>query len=151
MVDAPVRTNNRSADNKASNDRVNKDLAYDENVIAKITGKTICDIPGVLSVKGNVIENISDRFSNNDDPTKGIKVDLNNDDNTANLEMDTTLEYGKNAPKIFDEATNKIQEAVHSMTGYNVASIKMTVKDMMTKREWEEQNNKNKEDNNNAN
>ncbi|GAF41817.1 alkaline shock protein [Agrilactobacillus composti DSM 18527 = JCM 14202] len=118
----------------------NNELNYDENVIAKIVGKTLMGIPGVLMVHGNVFENLTDRFSNDDDPTKGIKVDLDADNKTVDVDMDATLEYGKNAPQIFNEAVTKIKAAVGSMTDVKVNAVKMTVKDLMTKAEWDAQN-----------
>ncbi len=118
----------------------NNELNYDENVIAKIVGKTLMGIPGVLMVHGNVFENLTDRFTNDDDPTKGIKVDLDADNKTVDVDMDATLEYGKNAPQIFNEAVTKIKAAVGSMTDVKVNAVKMTVKDLMTKAEWDAQN-----------
>ncbi|MCH4170068.1 MAG: Asp23/Gls24 family envelope stress response protein [Lactobacillus sp.] len=116
------------------------ELNYDENVIAKIVGKTLAGIPGVLMVHGNVFENLTDRFTNDDDPTKGIKVDLDPANKTVDVDMDATLEYGKNAPQIFNEAVTKIKAAVGSMTDVKVNGVKMTVKDLMTKAEWDAQN-----------
>lgn len=121
---------------------IESELNYNEDVIAKIVGRTMTTIPGVLTVEGNVIENLADRFRDNDDPTKGVKVDLDDDAQTATLELSATLEYGRNAPKIFDEAVNKVQAEVTRMTDVKLTSFKMTVTDMLTKEEWQAQQDK---------
>lgn len=121
---------------------IESELNYNEDVIAKIVGRTMTTIPGVLTVEGNVIENLADRFRHNDDPTKGVKVDLDDDAQTATLELSATLEYGRNAPKIFDEAVNKVQAEVTRMTDVKLTSFKMTVTDMLTKEEWQAQQDK---------
>lgn len=121
---------------------IESELNYNEDVIAKIVGRTMATIPGVLTVEGNVIENLADRFRDNDDPTKGVKVDLDDDAQTATLELSATLEYGRNAPKIFDEAVNKVQAEVTRMTDVKLTSFKMTVTDMLTKEEWQAQQDK---------
>lgn len=121
---------------------IESELNYNEDVIAKIVGRTMTTIPGVLTVEGNVIENLADRFRDNDDPTKGVKVDLDDDAQTATLELSATLEYGRNAPKIFDEAVNKVQTEVTRMTDVKLTSFKMTVTDMLTKEEWQAQQDK---------
>ncbi len=121
---------------------IESELNYDEDVIAKIVGRTMTTIAGVLTVEGNVIENITDRFRDNDDPTKGVKVDLDDDAQTATLELSATLEYGRNAPKIFDEAVSKVQAEVSRMTDVKLTSFKMTVSDMLTKEEWHAQQEK---------
>ncbi len=121
---------------------IESELKYNEDVIAKIVGRTMTTISGVLTVEGNVIENLTDRFRDNDDPTKGVKVDLDDDKQVATVELSATLEYGRNAPKIFDEAVNKVQAEVKRMTDVKLESFKMTVDDMLTKDEWQAQQDK---------
>ncbi|WP_125979577.1 Asp23/Gls24 family envelope stress response protein [Loigolactobacillus iwatensis] len=130
-------------------DQVESQLVYTESVLAKIVGKTINDVPGILSVQGNVIDDIADRFRSDEDPTKGVKIDLDNDNHTATVDLETTLEYGKNAPRVFDEAIHKIQEAISNMTDVTITEIKMTVKDMLTKEEWRESQNQTQKDKDN--
>lgn len=115
---------------------IDHQLRYNETVIAKIVGKTLADVPGFLSTEGNVLDNLTDRFRKDDNPTEGVKVDLDNDNRTAKLDLDATLEYGKSAPDIFKEAINKIQAAIEEMTDVKITDIKMTVKDLMTRSEW---------------
>lgn len=120
----------------------NTELNYDESVIAKIVGKTMANIQGVLSVEGNIVENLMDRFRDSKDETKGIKVELNDEDKTASLDLHAVVEYGRNVPKIFQETIKEVEKEIGKMTDITVSSFKMTVSDLMTKDEWQEKQRK---------
>ncbi|WP_367334296.1 Asp23/Gls24 family envelope stress response protein, partial [Lentilactobacillus sp.] len=76
-------------------------LTYDDDVLAKIAGNTVRDVDGVLSLEGNIIDTVTDKFSDETDPSMGVKVDLDNDDKEVKLSMDAVLEYGKSIPTVF--------------------------------------------------
>ena len=131
---------------KTQQQSVERELNYKDSIIAKIVGQTMLTIPGVLSVEGNLIEEFADRFRDHDDPTKGIKISLDDDHKTADIELSAVLEYGRNAPKIFDEAINRVQMEMKRMTDIELKGFKLTVTDLLTKPEWEEQQAKHKQD-----
>lgn len=111
-------------------------LTFDDEVLAKIAGKTATSVDGVLSLEGNIFEKVTDRISKGDDPTTGVNVDIDNEEQTVQLKMDALLEYGKNAQAIFDKMVTKITAAVKEMTNMEVAEIKLNVKDVLTRDEW---------------
>lgn len=111
-------------------------LTFDDEVLAKIAGKTATSVDGVLSLEGNIFEKVTDRMSKGDDPTTGVNVDIDNEEQTVQLKMDALLEYGKNAQAIFDKMVTKITAAVKEMTNMEVAEIKLNVKDVLTRDEW---------------
>ncbi|TLQ04298.1 Asp23/Gls24 family envelope stress response protein [Pediococcus stilesii] len=111
-------------------------LTFDDEVLAKIAGKTATSVDGVLSLEGNIFEKVTDRISKGDDPTAGVNVDIDNEEQTVQLKMDALLEYGKNAQAIFDKMVTKITAAVKEMTNMEVAEIKLNVKDVLTRDEW---------------
>lgn len=111
-------------------------LTFDDEVLAKIAGKTAVSVDGVLSLEGNIFEKVTDRMSKGDDPTTGVNVDIDNEDQKVQLKMDALLEYGKNAQAIFDKMVTKITAAVKEMTNMEVAEIKLNVKDVLTREEW---------------
>ncbi|WP_404899786.1 Asp23/Gls24 family envelope stress response protein [Levilactobacillus brevis] len=57
---------------------------------------------------------------------------------TVAIELDAILEYGKRAEEILTKVTSKISSAVTTMTGYQVTEVKLQVKDMLTKDEWQQ-------------
>ena len=59
--------------------------------------------------------------------------------------MDAILEYGKNAQAIFDKMIDKITSAVKEITNMEVSEIKLNVKDVLTREEWAEKNNKDRQ------
>ncbi len=111
-------------------------LTFDDEVLAKIAGKTASNVDGVLSLEGNIFEKVTDRISKGDDPTTGVNVDIDDENQKVSLKMDAFLEYGKNAQSIFDKMVTKITAAVSEMTNMEVAEIKLNVKDVLTREEW---------------
>ncbi|WKF70908.1 Asp23/Gls24 family envelope stress response protein [Pediococcus pentosaceus] len=111
-------------------------LTFDDEVLAKIAGKTASNVDGVLSLEGNIFEKVTDRISKGDDPTTGVNVDIDDENQKVSLKMDALLEYGKNAQSIFDKMVTKITAAVDEMTNMEVAEIKLNVKDVLTREEW---------------
>lgn len=115
-----------------------KELVFDNDVLEKIAGKTAQEVDGVLELKGGLFDNISNQMGVNK-PEQGVSADIDEDKKTVELELDGTLEYGKDANDIFDKITRKVTAAVRSMTGYTVTSIKLHVKDLLTAEEWRDQ------------
>ena len=123
---------------------INKELKFDDAVIAKIVGITCNEVEGVYSLEGGMMANMTDLFSKDEDPTKGVDVDLSDDQNVS-VSLDATVRYGENAPEIFNKVTMAIVKNVRQMTGLNVTEVKMTVKDMLTKDEIARNEAKNKD------
>lgn len=123
---------------------INKELNFDDAVIAKIVGITCNEVEGVYSLEGGMMANMTDFFRKDEDPTKGVDVDLSDDQNVS-VSLDATVRYGENAPEIFNKVTMAIVKNVRQMTGLNVTEVKMTVKDMLTKDEIARNEAKNKD------
>lgn len=118
-------------------------LTYEDDVLAKIAGNTVRDVDGVLSLEGNLIDSVTDRFSDETDPAMGVKVDLDNDDKEVKLSMDAVLEYGKCIPSVFNKVTNKLSQAITEMTDLKPTEIKINVKELQTREEFMNKNRKN--------
>ncbi|EHO45719.1 Asp23/Gls24 family envelope stress response protein [Lentilactobacillus kisonensis] len=117
-------------------------LTYEDDVLAKIAGNTVRDVDGVLSLEGNLIDSVTDRFSDETDPAMGVKVDLDNDDKEVKLSMDAILEYGKSIPSVFNKVTGKLSQAINEMTDLKPTEIKINVKDLQTREEFMNKNRK---------
>ncbi len=92
-----------------------------------------------------VCDVISEEVSKGDDPTTGVNVDVDDENHSVSLKMDAILEYGKNAQAIFDKMIVKITSAVKEITNMEVSEIKLNVKDVLTREEWAEKNNKDRQ------
>ncbi|WP_371863479.1 Asp23/Gls24 family envelope stress response protein [Lacticaseibacillus zhaodongensis] len=121
------------------------ELKFDDNVIAKIVGITSSEVKGIHSMHGGMIANVADKLRKEDDPTKGVSVDT--DDQHVTVNLDAVLRYGESAPDVFDRATKAIAKNVKDMTGMTVDGVTMTVKDMLTEDEIEAEEAKNNDDN----
>ncbi|GAF41818.1 hypothetical protein FC83_GL002792 [Agrilactobacillus composti DSM 18527 = JCM 14202] len=119
-------------------------LTFDDNVIKKIAGTVAAEVDGILSMNGSFLSDIADRFRSNVDPTKGIDAEVG--EKQVALDIETTLEYGSDARKIFDELCDKIHHALKAMTGLELVELNLNVSDVMTKREWAKQNNEDDKD-----
>lgn len=125
-------------------EKIEKELNFSDGVIEKIAGQTVHDIDGVLELSGGMMSQLTDRFRDQEDPTKGVDADIDNQEVT--IELDAILEYGKSAPDIFEQTIERIAKSIHQMTGLNVTKIKMNVSDLMTKKEWAAKQDSPKED-----
>lgn len=113
-------------------------IIFDDMVLEKIAGKTASEVDGVLSLQGKLIDNLSDRLTESDRPQSGVDIELDDQQKTVAIELDAILEYGKRAEEILTKVTSKITSAVTTMTGYRVTEVKLRVKDMLTKDEWQQ-------------
>lgn len=116
----------------------NSKLTFNEDVIAKIAGKAIQNINGILSMNGNLFNDIADRFRSEDDVTKGIDVEVG--DKQVALDLSIILEYGANAHTVFEQILDRLSSEIEGMTGLKVVEANVEVNDVMTKKEWQKQN-----------
>lgn len=116
----------------------NNSLTFDEKVIKKIVGFSTNEIPGVLAMSGSFIAGLTDKLRNSDDPTKGISVEMGNQQVSINMKV--ICEFGRNMPAIFEDIVERINRAIKEMTGLEVAEVKVHVSDILTKEDFERQN-----------
>ncbi|MFD1900615.1 Asp23/Gls24 family envelope stress response protein [Enterococcus termitis] len=107
------------------------------------------EIPGILGLSGNAITNLTDKFTNGNNPTKGISAEVGT--KQVAIDLDVIGEYGKNIAQVFDSATKKVADEVKNMTGLDVIEFNMNVDDIMTKAQYEEKFENKKNDNNEEN
>lgn len=122
----------------------NSKLTFNEDVIAKIAGKAIQNINGILSMNGNLLNDITERFRSTDDVTKGIDVEVG--DKQVALDLSIILEYGANAHTVFEQILQRLSSEIEGMTGLKVVEANVEVNDVMTKKEWQKQSKSQSED-----
>lgn len=120
-------------------------LTFDNSVIEKIASIASSEVEGVLDLQGGVFTGFQERFGSGD-LTKG--VDANVGEKEAALDIEIIVEYGKSAPKIFDKIKQIVSQQVNLMTGLDVVEVNVNVKDVMTRKEYEQKNRSNNEDKN---
>lgn len=120
-------------------------LTFDDQVVKKIAGIAVSEIPGILGLSGNAITNLTDKFTNGNNPTKGISAEVGT--KQVAIDLDVIGEYGKNIAQVFDTATKKVADEVKNMTGLDVIEFNMNVDDVMSKEQYDEKFENKKKDN----
>lgn len=139
--------NNNIQTEEESLKREESKLRFDEKVIAKIAKIGVNNVDGILAIKGNFFDSVTSVFNSSDEKTSGIDVELGSKE--AKVSMQIILEYGKNAPKIFEEIKKTVKTNVKEMTGLDVVTINVDVVDVMTRREYQIKNKEIAEENQN--
>ncbi|KRN93848.1 Asp23/Gls24 family envelope stress response protein [Pediococcus stilesii] len=113
-------------------------LTFDEGVIEKIAGLASRRVDGILSFDGNLLDNITDKLRSKVDPTQGITAEVG--EKQVALEMNATVEYGYDIRQIFTQVCDVIGDEVERLTGLKVIELNFHVNDVLSKKEWKEQN-----------
>ena len=109
-------------------------LSIDGGVVEKIVAMTAREVDGVLQLKGNLINSLPGLRGS--DTTKGVSVEMSGDD-ACTVNIAVILEYGKSAPRVFQELHDKVAGAIETMTGLKVTAVNVRVTNVLTRAEIE--------------
>ena len=109
-------------------------LSIDGGVVEKIVAMTAREVDGVLQLKGNLINSLPGLRGS--DTTKGVSVEMSGDD-ACTVNIAVILEYGKSAPRVFQELHDKVAGAIETMTGLKVTAVNVRVTNVLTRVEIE--------------
>ena len=109
-------------------------LSIDGGVVEKIVAMTAREVDGVLQLKGNLINSLPGLRGT--DTTKGVSVEMSGDD-ACTVNIAVILEYGKSAPRVFQELHDKVAGAIETMTGLKVTAVNVRVTNVLTRAEIE--------------
>lgn len=136
QVDRPARDEGDSTEILPAEANVDEStLSIDNTVVEKIVAITCRSVDGILQMKGNFISSLQEGFGGTD-ITKGVSVEMVGED-ACNVNVSIIMEYGKSAPKIFQELHDKICEKITVMTGLRVNSVNVRIVNVMTREEME--------------
>mgnify|MGYP004567734939 FL=1 len=109
-------------------------LSIDGGVVEKIVAMTAREVDGVLQLKGSLINSLPGLRGS--DTTKGVSVEMSGDD-ACTVNIAVILEYGKSAPRVFQELHDKVAGAIETMTGLKVTAVNVRVTNVLTRAEIE--------------
>ena len=109
-------------------------LSIHGGVVEKIVAMTAREVDGVLQLKGNLINSLPGLRGS--DTTKGVSVEMSGDD-ACTVNIAVILEYGKSAPRVFQELHDKVAGAIETMTGLKGTAGNVRVTNVLTRAEIE--------------
>lgn len=109
-------------------------LSIDGGVVEKIVAMIAREVDGVLQLKGNLINSLPGLRGS--DTIKGVSVEMSGDD-ACTVNIAVILEYGKSAPRVFQELHDKVAGAIETMTGLKVTAVNVRVTNVLTRAEIE--------------
>ena len=115
-----------------------------DKVLAKITKKVVDKVDGVLDLQGGILNTLAKTFTNEDSHSKGISITQQGKD--ALVEAGIVLEYGKKAEAVFNQLEKTIKDEVKTLTGVNVKAVKVNIVDILTREEYQKQQQDEKKD-----
>ena len=107
-------------------------LDFDDSVVEKIVAITCQEVDGIVEMKGGILSAIQEGFGGTDF-TKGVDVELV--EKMAEINLSIIMEYGKEAPKIFNELKTVITRNIKEMTGLGIRELNVRVVDVLTRDE----------------
>ncbi|WP_282799439.1 Asp23/Gls24 family envelope stress response protein [Lactococcus lactis] len=126
-----VETNNKQNINE-----IKGILTYEDKVIQKIVGLALESVDGLLAVDGGFFSNLTGKLINTDNVTAGVDVEVGKKQVAVDLKIIT--EYKKSVPEIYKSMKEIIRKEVAGMTDLEVVEVNVSVIDIKTKAQQEE-------------
>jgi uncharacterized alkaline shock family protein YloU len=126
-----VETNNKQNVNE-----IKGTLTYEDKVIQKIVGLALESVDGLLAVDGGFFSNLTGKLVNTDNVTAGVDVEVGKKQVAVDLKIIT--EYKKSVPEIYKSMKQIIRKEVAGMTDLEVVEVNVSVIDIKTKAQQEE-------------
>lgn len=98
-----------------------------DHVVAVIAGVAATEVTGVVSLVGNITNEIVTKMGFNL-LSKGIKVKMLSD--TVFVDVTVNIDSGCTVPAVCKEVQEKVVSAIETMTGLSVAEVNVNVADV---------------------
>lgn len=122
--------------NKQNVNEIKGTLTYEDKVIQKIVGLALESVDGLLAVDGGFFSNLTGKLVNTDNVTAGVDVEVGKKQVAVDLKIIT--EYKKSVPEIYKSMKEIIRKEVAGMTDLEVVEVNVSVIDIKTKAQQEE-------------
>ncbi|ALS36843.1 putative alkaline shock family protein YloU [Enterococcus rotai] len=112
------------------------ELTFEDKVVQKIIGIALETIDGLLTVDGGFFSNVANKLVNREDVTNGIDVEVGK--SQVAVDLNVVAEYGKDIASLYDKIKEVVSREVEKMTSLYVVEVNVTVVDVKTKEQHEE-------------
>jgi uncharacterized alkaline shock family protein YloU len=93
-------------------------------VVAIVAGLAATEVEGVISMAGNITNEIVSRLGMRN-LSKGIEIEVENDEIRVSVAIN--IAYGYNIPEVSAKVQDKIASAIENMTGLHVAEVNVRI------------------------
>ncbi len=100
-------------------------ITFAPDVIATIANLAAAEVDGVDGMSGNVAENISGILNSKKNLTKGVRVDVS--ENDVSIELAVIIKYGYKLHEVCANIQRSIKNAIETMTGLRVVLVNVSV------------------------
>lgn len=114
-------------------------IVFAADVIATIASLAASEIEGVDGLAGNVVEGITGKLNAKKNLTKGIKVDVG--EQQAAIDMSVNVRYGYKIHEVCAQVQKNVKNSVETMTGLNVIQVNVTVQSVSVEKKTESKQN----------
>ncbi len=112
-------------------------ITFADEVVAIIAGLAATEIKGVFAMTGGIAGGIAEKLGRKN-LSKGVKVELNENDVTINLYI--IVDYGIRIPEIAFSIQENVKKTVETMTGLNVLEVNIFVQGVNFDKDHTQQN-----------
>ena len=106
------------------------------DVVSTIAGIATTEIDGVAGMYGTFAGGIAEMFGAKKNPSKGVKVDMN--ETTATIDLYIVVDYGVRIPELSWEIQENVKNSVDTMTGPDVQKVNIHIEGVSFEKEKEE-------------
>lgn len=100
-------------------------ITFAPDVIATIANLAAAEIDGVDGMSGNVAESISGMLNSKKNLTKGVRVEVSEDE--VSIELAVIVKYGFKIHEVCHNIQRSIKNAIETMTGLRVLQVNVSV------------------------
>lgn len=100
-------------------------IVFAPDVVATIASFAATEIEGVVGMAGGVVEGITGMLNAKKSMTKGIKVEIGEEEVAVDLSV--VIRYGYKLHEVCGKVQNSIKNAIETMTGLRVVQVNVSV------------------------
>ena len=100
-------------------------ITFAPDVIATIASLAAAEVEGVEGMAGGVVEGITGMLNNKKSMTKGVKVEVNEEQVT--VEINVIIKYGYKLHEVCANIQSGTKNAIETMTGLTVSAVNVFV------------------------
>ena len=100
-------------------------ITFAPDVIATIASLAAAEVEGVEGMAGGVVEGMAGMLNNEKSMTKGVKVEVNEEQVT--VEINVIIKYGYKLHEVCANIQSGTKNAIETMTGLTVSAVNVFV------------------------